>query len=73
MAHKPLHEGITVQTIPAVASAPGHTFDVVFRKKDASSTLCASEEVRAKLAERQLTQADVDSAVHWARTQAPSL
>jgi transcriptional regulator with XRE-family HTH domain len=66
------HESITVQTIAAVAGALGYTFDVVFRKKDAPSTLRAVDAVRAKLAERQLTQADVVAAVDWSRTQAPT-
>ena len=61
------HECITVQTLAAVAGALGYTFDVVFRKTDAPSTLVASDEVRAKLAERQLTPADVAAAVDWAR------
>lgn len=61
------YESITVQTIAAVAGALGYTFDVVFRKTDAPSTLGASDEVRAKLAERQLTPADVAAAVDWAR------
>lgn len=66
------HESITVQTIAAVAGALGHTFDVVFRKKDAPSILRSSDEVRAKLAERQLTDEDLAAAVTWARTQAPT-
>jgi transcriptional regulator with XRE-family HTH domain len=66
------HESITVQTIAFVAGALGYTFDVVFRKTDAPSTLDASDEVRAKLAQRQLTPADVAAAVDWARSQAPS-
>lgn len=65
-------EHIPVQAMAAVAGALGHTFDVVFRKSDASSTLGASEEVRTKLAERQLTQADVVAAVDWAKAQAPA-
>jgi transcriptional regulator with XRE-family HTH domain len=66
------HESITVQTIAAVAGALGHTFDVVFRKKDAPSILRSSDEVRAKLAERQLTDEDMADAVTWARKQAPT-
>ena len=66
------HESITVQTIAAVAGALGYTFDVVFRKKDAPSTLRAVGVVRTKLAERQLTQADVVAAVDWAKTQGPN-
>ena len=65
-------EHITVQTIAAIAGSLGYTFDVVFRKTDAPSALGASEEVRAKLAERQLTQTDVVAAVDWARAQAPT-
>ena len=66
------HESITVQTIAFVAGAMGYTLDVVFGKTDAPSTLGASDEVRAKLSERQLTPADVAAAVDWARSQAPS-
>lgn len=66
------NETITVQTIAVVAGAMGYTFDLVFRKKGMPSDLGASEEVRAKLAERQLTPADVAAAVDWARSQAPS-
>lgn len=66
------HESITVQTIAAVAGALGYTFDVVFRKKDAPSILPSSNEIRAKLAERQLTDEDMAAAVTWARTQAPT-
>jgi transcriptional regulator with XRE-family HTH domain len=65
------HESITVQTIAFVAGALGYTFDVVFRKTDAPSTLDAIDEVRAKLAQRQLTPADVAAAVDWARAKAP--
>jgi hypothetical protein len=43
----------------------------MFRKADAPSALNASDEVRAKLAERQITQADVVAAVDWARAQTP--
>jgi transcriptional regulator with XRE-family HTH domain len=64
------HENITVQTMAAVAGALGYTFDVVFRKTDAPPTLNASDEVRAKLAERQLTEQDTAAAVDWARAQA---
>ena len=66
------HESITVQTIAFVAGALGYTFDVVFRKTDAPSTLDASDEVRAKLAQRQLTPTDVAAAVDWARTSRSS-
>ncbi len=66
------HESITVQTIAFVAGAMGYTFDVAFRKTDAPSALAASDEVRAKLAERQLTQADAAAAVDWARTSRSS-
>jgi glutamine synthetase adenylyltransferase len=38
---------------------------------DVAADLNASDEVRAKLAERQITQADVAAAVDWARTQTP--
>ena len=66
------HESITVQTIAFVAGAMGYTFDVVFRKTDAPSTLVASDELRAKLAERQVTPADVAAGVDWARTSRSS-
>jgi len=66
------HESITVQTIAFVAGAMGYTFDLVFRKTDAPSTLGASDEVRAKLADRQVTPADVAAAVEWARLQSPA-
>ncbi len=66
------HESITVQTIAFVAGAMGYTFDLVFRKTDAPSTLGASDEVRARLAERQVTPADVAAAVDWSRAKAPS-
>ena len=65
-------ESITVQTIAAVAGALGHTFDVVFRKKNVASTSDAGDEVRAKLAKQQLTQKDLAASVDWARSQAPS-
>ena len=66
------NETITVQTIAVVAGAMGYTFDLVFRKKGMPSDLGASEEVRAKLAERQLMPADMAAAVEWARVNAPS-
>jgi len=66
------HESITVQTIAFVAGAMGYTFDLVFRKTDAPSTLGASDEVRAKLADRQVTPADVAAAGEWARLQSPA-
>ena len=65
-------ESISIQTVAAVASALGYTFDVVFRKIDAPFNLGASDEVRAKLAERHLTQADVEAAVDWERTSRSS-
>lgn len=64
------HKDITVQTMAAFAGALGCTFDVVFRKTDAPPTINASDEVRAKLAERQLTEQDTTAAVDWARAQA---
>lgn len=67
------HESITVQTIAAVAGALGYAFDVVFRKKDAPSTLRAVDGVRAKLSKSQLTDEDMAAAVTWARTQAPTI
>ncbi len=66
------HESISIQTVAAVAGALGYTFDLVFRKIDASSNLDASDEVRAKLAERHLTQEDVEAAVDWERTSRSS-
>jgi len=66
------HENSTVQTIAAVAGALGYTFDVVFRRADAPSILSASDEVRANLAERQLSEQDAAAAVDWARAQAPT-
>ena len=66
------HENITVQTIAAVAGAMGYTFDVVFRKMDAPLTLNGSDEVRAKLTELGITEADTTAAVDWARVQAPT-
>lgn len=66
------HENITVQTIAAVAGALGYTFDVVFRKTAAPSILSVSDAVRAKLAERQLTELDTAAAVDWARAQEPA-
>lgn len=66
------HENITVHTIAAVAGALGYTFDVVFRKADVPSTLNAGDEVRTKLAERQLTEQDTAAAVDWVRAQAPT-
>jgi transcriptional regulator with XRE-family HTH domain len=66
------HENITVQAVAAVAGALGYTFDVVFRKADAPSTLNAGDEVRTKLAECQLTEQDTAAAVDWVRAQAPT-
>lgn len=63
------HESITVQTIAAVAGALGYTFDVVFRKKDAPSTLLAVDGVRARLGKSQLTDEDMAAVVAWARAQ----
>jgi hypothetical protein len=39
---------------------------------DVAADLGASDEVRAKLAEHQITQADVAAAVGWARAQTPT-
>ena len=63
---------MSIQAIACVARALGYTFDLVFRKTDAPANLAASDEVRAKLAERQITQADVATAVHWARAKTAS-
>lgn len=40
---------------------------------DASASPGASEEVRAKLAECQLTDEDMSAAIEWARTKAPTI
>jgi transcriptional regulator with XRE-family HTH domain len=64
-------DNMSIQAITRVARALGYTFDLVFRKTDEPSALAASDEVRAKLAERQITQADVATAVDWARAQTP--
>ena len=61
-----------LQTITFVAGAMGYTLDVVFGKTDAPSTLGVSDEVRAKLADRQVTPADVAAAVEWVRVNVPS-
>ena len=63
---------MSIQAIARVARALGYTFDLVFRKTDAPSALNASDEVRVKLAEHQITQADVAAAVDWARAQTPT-
>lgn len=63
---------MSIQAITRVARALGYTFELMFRKTDAPANLAASDEVRAKLAERQITQADVATAVHWARAKTPS-
>jgi hypothetical protein len=39
---------------------------------DVAADLGTSDEVRAKLAEHQITQADVVAAVDWARAQTPT-
>jgi len=64
-------DSMSIQAIARVARALGYTFELMFRKADAPSALNASDGVRAKLAERQITQADVVAAVDWARTQTP--
>jgi len=65
-------DDMSIQATARFALALGYTFDLVFRKTNAPADLGASDEVRAKLAERQITQADVAAAVDWARTQAPA-
>jgi len=65
-------DDMSIQATVRFALALGYTFDLVFRKTNAPADLGASDEVRAKLAERQITQADVAAAVDWARTQAPA-
>lgn len=62
-------EAISVPTISAVAGALGYTFDLIFRKKGTSPESRTSDEVRAGLAEHQLTDDDVTAAIDWARTQ----
>ena len=63
---------MSIQAITRVARALGYTFELMFRKTDEPSALGVSDELRAKLAERQITQADVATAVHWARAKTPS-
>ena len=63
---------MSIQAIARLAGALGYTFDLMFRKTDATSALGASDEVRAQLAERQITQTDVAAAVDWARAQTPT-
>jgi hypothetical protein len=63
---------MSIQAAARFALALGYTYDLVFRKTNAPADLGASDEVRANLAERQITQADVAAAVNWARTQAPA-
>lgn len=65
-------DNMSIQAITRVSRALGYTFELMFRKADAPSALGASDEVRAKLAERQITQADVVAAVDWARAQTPT-
>ena len=65
-------DSMSIQAIARVARALGYTFDLVFRKTDVAADLGASDEVRAKLAEHQITQADVVAAVDWARAQTPT-
>ena len=65
-------DSMSIQFIARVARAMGYTFDLVFRKTDAPSALGASDEVRVKLAEHQIMQADVTAAVDWARAQTPT-
>ena len=64
-------DNMSIQAITRVAKALGYTFEFMFRKADAPSALAASDEVRAKLAEHQITQADVVAAVDWARAKTP--
>lgn len=63
MASKPLSSDLVV-------SRKGT--DPEIKTVDAPSTLSASDEVRAKLSARQLTEQDMTSAVDWARAQAPT-
>jgi hypothetical protein len=60
MAQKPLFADL-------IAAHPGLTEEL--KTLDVAADLAASDEVRAKLAERQITQADVAAAVDWARAQ----
>jgi len=66
-------DNMSIQAIVRVARALGYTVDLVFGKTDAPSSLTAIDEVRAKLAEHQITQADVAAAVDWARAQTPTI
>lgn len=52
-----------------IAAQPGLAEEL--KTLDVAADLAASDEVRAKLAERQITQADVATAVDWARAQTP--
>jgi len=67
-----VEDNMSIQAIARVARALGYTFELMFRKTDAPSALKASDEVRAKLAKHQITQADVAAAVDWARAQTPT-
>ena len=53
-----------------IAAHPGLTEEL--KTLDVAADLAASDEVRAKLAEHQITQADVAAAVGWARAQTPT-
>ena len=50
-----------------IAAHPGLAEEL--KAVDVAADLAASDEVRAKLAVRQITQADVAAAVDWARAQ----
>ncbi len=52
-----------------ITAHPGLTEEL--KTLDVASVLSASEEIRNALAERQITQADVATAVDWARAQTP--
>jgi hypothetical protein len=63
MAQKPLFADL-------IAAHPGLAEEL--KAVDVAADLGASDEARAKLAERQITQADVAVAVDWARAQTPT-
>ena len=63
MAQKPLFADL-------IAGQPGLAEEL--KAVDVAADLAASDEVRAKLAEHQITQADVVAAVDWARAQTPT-
>jgi glutamine synthetase adenylyltransferase len=63
MAQKPLFADL-------IAAHPGLAEEL--KTLDVAADLATSDELRAKLAERQTTQADVAAAVDWARAKTPT-